>query len=94
LKTLGLILQSFQGSGATRLHPSVDFFKTKAELRLTLSQSLQLNLRLGGYSTWSAISQSHFHINLDFKTDELDHLLASWQFKYYLRLLQVVLEDV
>jgi hypothetical protein len=21
--------------------------------------------------------------NLDFKTDELDHLLASWQFKYY-----------
>jgi hypothetical protein len=21
--------------------------------------------------------------NLDFKTDELDHLSASWQFKYY-----------
>jgi hypothetical protein len=21
--------------------------------------------------------------NLDFKKDELDHLLASWQFKYY-----------
>jgi hypothetical protein len=21
--------------------------------------------------------------NLDFKTDELDHLPASWQFKYY-----------
>jgi hypothetical protein len=31
--------------------------------------------------------------NLDFKTDELDHLPASWQLKYYLRLLQVVLED-
>jgi hypothetical protein len=31
--------------------------------------------------------------NLDFKTDELDHLSASWQFKYYWRLLQVVLED-
>jgi hypothetical protein len=31
--------------------------------------------------------------NLDFKTDELDHLLASWQFKYYRRLLQGVLED-
>jgi hypothetical protein len=31
--------------------------------------------------------------NLDFKTDELDHLPASRQFKYYLRLLQVVLED-
>jgi hypothetical protein len=48
--------------GATRLHPSVDFFKTEAESGLTLSQSLQLNLRLGGYSIWSAISQSHFHI--------------------------------
>jgi hypothetical protein len=31
--------------------------------------------------------------SLDFKTDELDHLPASWQFKYYLRLLQAVLED-
>jgi hypothetical protein len=31
--------------------------------------------------------------NLDLKTDELDHLLASWQFKYYLRLLQAVHED-
>jgi hypothetical protein len=48
--------------GGTRLHPSVDFFKTGVESRLTLNQSLQLNLRLGGYSIWSAISQSHFHI--------------------------------
>jgi hypothetical protein len=31
--------------------------------------------------------------NLDFKTDVLDHLPASQQFKYYLRLLQAVLED-
>jgi hypothetical protein len=31
--------------------------------------------------------------NLDFKIDELDHLPASRQFKYYLRPLQVVLED-
>jgi hypothetical protein len=31
--------------------------------------------------------------NLDFKTDEMDHLPASWQFKYYWRLLQAVLED-
>jgi hypothetical protein len=37
--------------------------------------------------------QPQFHINLDFKTDELDHLPASWQFKYYLRLLRAVLED-
>jgi hypothetical protein len=31
--------------------------------------------------------------NLDFKTDELDHLPASWQIKYYSIFLQVVLED-
>jgi hypothetical protein len=36
--------------------------------RWTLSQSLQLNLRLGGYSIWSAILQSHFHISFGFKT--------------------------
>jgi hypothetical protein len=35
--------------------------------RWTLSQSLQLNLRLGGYSIWSAILQSHFHIIFGFK---------------------------
>jgi hypothetical protein len=34
----------------------------------TLSQSLQLNLRLGGYSIWSAILQLHFHISFGFKT--------------------------
>jgi hypothetical protein len=38
--------------------------------RWTLSQSLQLNLRLGGYSTWSAILQSHFHISFGFKTTQ------------------------
>jgi hypothetical protein len=36
--------------------------------RWTLSQSLQLNLRLGGYSIWSAILQLHFHICFGFKT--------------------------
>jgi hypothetical protein len=36
--------------------------------RWTLNQSLQLNLRLGGYSIWSAILQSHFHIIFVFKT--------------------------
>jgi hypothetical protein len=36
--------------------------------RWTLSQSLRLNLRLGGYSIWSAILQSHFHISFGFKT--------------------------
>jgi hypothetical protein len=36
--------------------------------RWTLRQSLQLHLRLGGYSIWSEILQSHFHINFGFKT--------------------------
>jgi hypothetical protein len=36
--------------------------------RWTLSQGLRLNLRLGGYSIWSAILQSHLHINFGFKT--------------------------
>jgi hypothetical protein len=35
---------------------------------LTLSQSLRLNLRPGGYSIWSVILQSHFHRNFGFKT--------------------------
>jgi hypothetical protein len=38
------------------------------DFRWALSQSLQLNLRLGGYSIWSAILQSHFHISFGFKT--------------------------
>jgi hypothetical protein len=38
--------------------------------RWTLSQSLQLNLRLGGYSIWSAILQSHLHISFGFKTED------------------------
>jgi hypothetical protein len=31
--------------------------------------------------------------SLDFKTDELDHLPTLWQFRYYWRLFQAVLED-
>jgi hypothetical protein len=49
--------------GGAMLHPSFKFFKTEdLESRLTLSLSLRLNLRLGGYSIWSAILQPHFHI--------------------------------
>jgi hypothetical protein len=45
------------------LHPSFNFFKAgDLESRLTLSYSLQLNLTLWGYSIWSEILQSHFHI--------------------------------
>jgi hypothetical protein len=62
---------STQGSGAP-CHVSFDFFYPGfsgffcQDFRWTLNQSLRLNLRLGGYSIWSAILQSHIHIN--FKT--------------------------
>jgi hypothetical protein len=63
---------STQGSGAP-CHVYFGFFSgfcriILPNLRLTLSQSLRLNLRLGGYSIWSANLQSHFHINSGFKT--------------------------
>jgi hypothetical protein len=66
---------STQGSGAP-CHMSFVFFSPDfsgyscESFRWTLSQSLRLNLRLGGYSTWSAILQSHFHIGFGFKTTQ------------------------
>jgi hypothetical protein len=64
---------STQGSGAPCLVSfgffSLDFSGYSCQnFRWTLSQSLRLNLRLGGYSIWSAILQSHFHISFGFKT--------------------------
>jgi hypothetical protein len=64
---------STQGSGAPH-HVSFGFFSPDfsgyscQDFRWTLSQSLRLNLRLGGYSIWSAILQSHFHISFGFKS--------------------------
>jgi hypothetical protein len=64
---------STQGSGAL-CHVSFGFFSPDflgyscQDFRWTLNQSLRLNLRLGGYSIWSAILQSHFHISFGFKT--------------------------
>jgi hypothetical protein len=62
---------STQGSGAP-CHVSFVFSPdflgySYQNFRWTLSQSLQLNLRLRG-SVWSAILQSHFHISFSFKT--------------------------
>jgi hypothetical protein len=61
-----------QGSGAP-CHVSFGFFSgfcglILSELQMDPSQSQQLNLRLRGYSIWSAVSQSHFHISFGFKT--------------------------
>jgi hypothetical protein len=52
-----------------RFFLSLDFSGYSCQdIRWTLSQSLWLNLRLGGHSIWSAILQSHFHISFGFKT--------------------------
>jgi hypothetical protein len=64
---------STQGSGAP-CHVSFGFFSpvfsgfSCQDFSWTLSQSPRLNLRLRGYSIWSAILQSHFHISFGFKT--------------------------
>jgi hypothetical protein len=62
---------STQGAGLRATCPSVfspNFTGYSCQnFRWTLSRSLRLNLRLGGYSIWSAISQSHFHITFGFK---------------------------
>jgi hypothetical protein len=59
--------------GGAPCHVSFGFFSPDfsgyscQNFRWTLSQSLRLDLRLGGYSIWSAILQSHFHISFGFK---------------------------
>jgi hypothetical protein len=63
---------STQGSGAL-CHVSFGFFSGVfgvflPKLQMDPQQSLQLNLRLGGYSIWSAILQLHFHISFGFET--------------------------
>jgi hypothetical protein len=66
------------------LHPSFNLFqggrfgiKTDPQLESTTQPKAWGLLRM----------ECNFAIalpyNLDFKTDELDHLPASWQFKYY-----------
>jgi hypothetical protein len=65
---------STQGSGAP-CHVSFGFFSRFSGYSCqnfiwTHSQSLQLNLRLVGYSIWSVILQSHFHITFGFKTTQ------------------------
>jgi hypothetical protein len=63
---------STQGSGAP-CHVSFGFFSSDFSgyscqgVRWTLNQSLGLNLRLEGYSIWSVILQSHFHISFGLK---------------------------
>jgi hypothetical protein len=82
LKTLGLILQSFQGSGANRLHPSVDFSKT-SRIKIVPQPESTTQPKARGLLHMECDFAIALPYNLDFKTDELDHLPTSWQFKYY-----------
>jgi hypothetical protein len=66
------------------LHPSFKFFqdgrfkiKIDPQLESTTEPKARGLLHMG---CDFAITLSY---NLDFKTNELDHLPASWQFKYY-----------
>jgi hypothetical protein len=63
---------STQGSGAP-CHVSFGFFSgffgiCLPKLQMDPQPESALNLRLGGYSIWSAILQSHIHISFGFKT--------------------------
>jgi hypothetical protein len=88
LKTLGLILQLFQGSGAIRLHPSVDFFQDGSRIKIDPQPEYTTQPKARGLLHMECDFAIALPYNLDFKTDELDHLPASWQFKYYWRLLK------
>jgi hypothetical protein len=61
-----------QGSGAP-CHVSFGFFSEffrifLPKLQVDHQPESTTQLRLGGYSIWSAILQSHFHISFGFKT--------------------------
>jgi hypothetical protein len=58
------------------LHPSFNFFMTD-ELESTTQT------KAWGLLHMECDFATALPYNLDFKTDELDHLPASWQFKYY-----------
>jgi hypothetical protein len=76
-----LIISRIGGCYAT---PIIQIFQD-GRFRIKIDPQLESTTqpKARGYTIWSVILQPHFHINLDFKIDELDHLPASWQFKYY-----------
>jgi hypothetical protein len=77
-----LILQSFQGSGVTRLHPSVDFFQDGSRFKIDPQPESTTQPKAWGLLQMECDFAIALPYNLDFKTIELDHLPASRQFKY------------
>jgi hypothetical protein len=66
------------------LHPSFNFFKDR-RFRIKIDPQLEsaTQTKARGLLHMECDFAITFPYNLDFKTDELDHLPASWQFKYY-----------
>jgi hypothetical protein len=76
------------------VHPSFKCFKTEdfgIKIDPQLESATQTKARGLLHMEWDFAMALPY--NLDFRTDELDHLPASRQFKYGWRLLQAVLED-
>jgi hypothetical protein len=66
------------------LHPSFKFFQDgrfKIKIDPQLESATQPKAR--GLPHMECDFTTALPYNLDFKTDELDHLSASWQFKYF-----------
>jgi hypothetical protein len=66
------------------LHPSFNFFKI-GRFRIKIDPQLKsmTQPKARGLLHMECDFATALPYNLDFKTYELDHLPASWQFKYY-----------
>jgi hypothetical protein len=75
---------SFQGSGAAMLHPSFKIFQDgRFGIKIDPQLESATQPKAQGLLHMECDFATALPYNLDFKTYELDHLPASWQFKYY-----------
>jgi hypothetical protein len=76
-----LIISRLGGSYAT---PIVQFFQDR-RFRIKIDPQLEsaTQPKARGLLHMECDFATALPYNLDFKTDELEHLLASWQFNYY-----------
>jgi hypothetical protein len=65
------------------LHPSFNFFKTRLGIKIDPQLESATHPKAWGLLHMECDFAIALPYNLDFKTDELDNLPASWQFKYY-----------
>jgi hypothetical protein len=65
------------------LHPSFNFFKTRFGIKIDPQLEFVMQPKARGLLHMECDFAITLLYNLDSKTDELDHLPASRQFKYY-----------